>query len=74
MEYVKVIINLHQKWDEEQRLRLCENYRLFDIAAIAPTIIRALMPEEFASGLSQDRAVTEIEKSLPLEKYYGYNI
>ena len=74
MRYIKVLINLHQKLDEEQRLRLCENYRLFDFSVITPTIIRALMPEEFVSGLSQDCAVVEVEKSAPLGTHYGYNI
>lgn len=72
--YVKVLVNLREKWDEEQRLRLCENYRLFDIAVLTPTIIRALMPEEFAGGLSQDRTVVEVERSAPLGTHYGYNI
>ena len=74
MQYVKVLVNLREKWDEEQRLRLCENYRLFDLSVITPTIIRALMPDEFVDGLSQDRAVVEVEKSVPLGTHYGYNI
>ena len=74
MQYVKVIINLCEKWDEEQRLRLCENYRLFSVSVLTPTIIEALMPEEFADGLLQDRTVVEIEKSAPLGTHYGYNI
>lgn len=74
MQYVKVLVNLREKWDEEQRLRLQENYRLFDISVLAPKIIRALMPEEFVNGLSQDRTVVEVEKSAPLGTHYGYNI
>lgn len=74
MQYVKVFVELREELDEEQRLRLCENYRLFDFSVITPTIIRALMPEEFADGLSKDRAVVEVEKSVPLGTHYGYNI
>ncbi len=74
MQYVKVIVNLRQKWNEEQRLRLCENYHLFDLAVLGPTIIRAMVPEEFTDGLSQDRAVVEVKKSAPLGTHYGYNI
>ncbi len=41
---------------------------------LAPTVVEVLIPEEFAAGLSQDRAVVEIEKSAPLGTHYGYNI